>query len=92
MNDQPIKDILLKVSAFRRMLKCCIELREFSIRYNARQTIKAKVLADFVVECTFSMEIEGTTPKENSERVSPTLQHIDSATWKLFIDGSLAQG
>lgn len=55
MIDQPIKDILLKVLAFGRMLKWCI-ISEFSIRYKARRTIKAKVLADFVAECTFSME------------------------------------
>ena len=58
LTDQPIKAILHRVDASGRMAKWAIELTEFDINYRPRPTVKAQILADFIVECTISEEAE----------------------------------
>ncbi|KAG4207173.1 hypothetical protein ERO13_A03G050450v2 [Gossypium hirsutum] len=53
ITNQPIKGILSRVDASGKMTKWRIELTEFGIEYAPRTTIKAQILADFMVECSF---------------------------------------
>ncbi|EHA8591853.1 putative Integrase, catalytic core [Cocos nucifera] len=50
--DQPIKAVLQRIDASGRIAKWAIELTEFDINYRLRPSIKAQILANFVVECT----------------------------------------
>ncbi|TYH13657.1 hypothetical protein ES288_A06G156400v1 [Gossypium darwinii] len=54
LKNQPIIDILCRVDTSRRMIKWGIELVEFGIEYAPRTTIKAQILADLMVECSFN--------------------------------------
>ena len=53
LTDQPIKDILQKMSSSGRMVKWSVELSEYSLEFRPRRAIKAQILADFVAECSF---------------------------------------
>ena len=63
-----------KLEAAGRLIQWAIELSEFDIRYQPRNTIKAQALADFIVEFTPSHddldEIKG------------------NKTWVVHVDGS----
>ncbi|GAA0154389.1 hypothetical protein LIER_12384 [Lithospermum erythrorhizon] len=48
--DQPLRQILVNPSRFRQIVKWAIELSEFDLRYKSRTSIKAQMLADFMVE------------------------------------------
>ncbi|XP_057418168.1 uncharacterized protein LOC130712350 [Lotus japonicus] len=50
--NQPIRQVLHKPDLAGRMVGWSIELSEHDIRYEPRHSIKAQVLADFVVEMT----------------------------------------
>lgn len=61
LSDQPLKDILQRMSTSGRMVKWSIELSEFSIKFFPRKAIKAQVLTDFIVEFTLSTHAEMPT-------------------------------
>ena len=62
-------------------MKWVIELSEFDIRYRPKTTIKAQVLADFIMEFTLA------EPAKDAQATT------DLSTWKLSLDGaSNAQG
>ena len=50
LTNYPIKSILHKPNASRRLLKWVIELSEFDVVYQPRSAIKGQVIADFMVE------------------------------------------
>ncbi|KAL2237582.1 UNVERIFIED_CONTAM: hypothetical protein Sindi_0949900 [Sesamum indicum] len=50
LTNQPLKSILSRPDASRRLVKWVIELGEYDIDYRARTSEKAQILADFVVE------------------------------------------
>lgn len=52
MTDQPLRNIILSSKASGRLIKWAAELTEVEIKYKPRAAIKAKALADFMVECT----------------------------------------
>lgn len=54
MTDQPIKKAMNKPNSTRRMVQWTVELSQFNIEYRSRTTIKAQVLADFIVEFIMS--------------------------------------
>ena len=54
MTNQPIKKAMNKPDATRLLVQWDIELSQFNIEYRPRLTIKAQVLAEFIVEFTFS--------------------------------------
>ncbi|XP_074374316.1 uncharacterized protein LOC141714714 [Apium graveolens] len=79
---QPLKKILTRPEASRRVVAWSIELGEFNLEYVPKTAIKAQALADFVVECTFSGP-KDLTPDEQLIRIP--------GKWKLFEDGSVAE-
>ena len=52
MTDQPIKKVMNKHEAARRMVQWAIEFNQFDIEYRRRTAIKAQALVDFIVEFT----------------------------------------
>ena len=54
MIDQSIKKAMNKLDATGCLVQWTIELNQFNIEYRPRLTIKAQVLAEFIVEFTFS--------------------------------------
>ena len=55
----PIKTILHKTDALRRLLKWAVELSEFDIEYHLRTLIKGQAFVDFILESsdTHSQEV-----------------------------------
>lgn len=51
---QPLKTLLQWSDTSKRMAKWAIELGEFDISYQPRASIKAQVLADFMLNVRFS--------------------------------------
>lgn len=72
--DQPIRAILAKPDCSGRMTKWAIEISEFDIRYKPRVSKKGQVLADFLVECHFSIPIAETA--------------WEDPIWEMHIDGA----
>src|SRR5215471_14034793 len=52
LTDQPLRAILQRPDTSGRIAKWAIKLSEFDLQYRSRPSMKAQVLADFVVECT----------------------------------------
>ena len=52
MTDQPIKKSMNKPEAVGKMIQWAIELSQFDIEYHPKPAIKAKALANFIVEFT----------------------------------------
>ena len=52
LTDQSLKVILHRSDTLDQMIKWIIKLNKFDIQYRFRPSMKAQVLADFVVECT----------------------------------------
>ena len=50
--NQPIRKIMNKIDAARRLIQWVIELGQFDIKYRTQVAIKAQVLANFIVEFT----------------------------------------
>lgn len=71
-----MKKILGWPDIVERLVGWAIELGDLNIEYHSRTTIKGKVVADFIVETTVSIELEGKTSLE------------DIPKWTLFFDGS----
>ena len=62
MIDLPIKKVMIKPEAARRMIQWAVELSQFDFEYYPRTYIKAQALAYFITEFTIPDE-EGTTGK-----------------------------
>ena len=79
--EYPMKQILHKPEASRRLIKWARELSEFEIRYKPKTAIKGQILADFIMEFT---PIEST----DATQLTP-----DLPIWRLSVDGAAnAQG
>ena len=52
MTGHPLKKSMNKLEAVGRLIQLAIELSEFDIRYQPRNTIKAQALTDFIAEFT----------------------------------------
>ncbi|XP_071719101.1 uncharacterized protein [Rutidosis leptorrhynchoides] len=64
------------------MAEWAIELREHDIEFQARHSIKAQVLADFMAETTETDEGSGST---FAQIITPP---VETKEWKLFTDGA----
>ena len=51
--DQPLREVLQKMTTSNRMVKWSIELNEYRVEFRPRQSIKAQTLANFMVKCFF---------------------------------------
>ena len=54
--DQPLKAILSRPNTSGWLAKWAIKLKEFNLSFQARPALKSQVLADFLVECTWTEE------------------------------------
>ena len=52
LSDQPLRAMLQRPDTSGRMKKWAVKLSEYDISYSPRPSMKAQVLADFLVECT----------------------------------------
>ena len=52
LTDHPLKKVMNELEATRRLIQWVVELSEFDVRYQPKSTIKAQVLANFIVEFT----------------------------------------
>ncbi|KAK4396461.1 Retrovirus-related Pol polyprotein from transposon opus [Sesamum angolense] len=52
LTNHPLKQVLSNPELLGRMVKWAVELSEFDIKFGLRPTIKAQVLADFIVKST----------------------------------------
>ena len=92
LTDQPLKAILHQPDTSDRMVKWVIKLSEFDIQYRPRPSMKAQVLADFVVKCTIP---DNKSEDETSDTIKQAMTPESDLTsiWVLHIDGaSNAQG
>lgn len=65
MTNQPIKKVMNKPEAARRMIQWAIELNPFDIDYWPRMAIKVQALVDFIAEFT--------TPEHEGSQKEPIL-------------------
>ena len=72
MTSQPIRTILHSPAQLGRLAKWAIELSEYDIEYRARTSLKAQVLADFVIELPLA-DLDGANTNKK---------------WLLHVDGS----
>jgi len=72
MTSQPIRTILHSLTQSGRLAKWAIELREYDIEYRTRTSLKAQVLADFVIKLPLA-DLDGTNSNKK---------------WLLHVDGS----
>ena len=77
MIDQPIRKMMNKIDAARRLIQWVIELGQFDIEYWPRAAIKAQVLANFIAEFTYPYK------EEDPPMETWTVQTNGSATKKV---------
>ncbi|GKF77533.1 reverse transcriptase domain-containing protein, partial [Tanacetum coccineum] len=83
ITDQPLKQILNKAQASRKLAKYSLELGAYNIAYEPRNAMKGQVLADFLSEAPVG------TPIEELFRLPAKLPNKDDAErWTLFTDGA----
>lgn len=78
--NQPMRMVLHRPDTLRWIAKWALELSEFHIGFYLKPSIKAQVLANFVLECTIlgedKMQAEGTSSQVDQEK-----------QWMLHVDG-----
>lgn len=78
MIDLPLEKYLSKLHKFGRILNSGVELGKFSLKYMSQKSMKGKLLADFVVECTILAQEEETPPDSN--HLLPWIIHVDGVS------------
>ncbi|KAF8085007.1 hypothetical protein N665_0686s0001 [Sinapis alba] len=74
LTDLPLRTILQNANQSGRLSKWAIELSEYDITYKGRPTIKAQVLADFIIEIPPDQASELEIP------VNSSILHVDGAS------------
>ena len=69
LTDQPLKEVLQKMTTSGRMVKWSIELSKYGLEFRPRKSIKAQALADFMAECTFQNQ-----PKDEQQSGATNLK------------------
>ena len=77
MTVHPLKKAMNRLEAAGRLIQWAVELREFDIRYQPRNAIKAQALADYIAE--FTSSYDDLNEVENSKK------------WIVHVDGSSTQ-
>ena len=62
------------------MAKWAVKLSEYDITYRPRSAMKAQVLADFIIECTWGDSGKEIQPSDEME--------MTDASWILHMDGA----
>ncbi|GKA57156.1 reverse transcriptase domain-containing protein [Tanacetum coccineum] len=83
LNDKPIKQILAKPEKSCRIAKWAIELGEHEIEFRGRNSIKVKILVDFLAETPLIENKEAKNKEVKRKEPEP------ENAWKLFTDGAL---
>ena len=79
--EYPMKQVLHRPEASRRLMKWVIELNEFDIIYKPKTAIKGQVLSNYIMEFT------------SADPAKSTQATTDLPIWRLSVDGaSNAQG
>ena len=73
----PLKKAMNRLEAAGRLIQWAVELREFDIKYQPRNAIKAQALADYIAE--FTPSYDDLSEVENSKK------------WIIHVDGSSTQ-
>nr|GEX75136.1 reverse transcriptase domain-containing protein [Tanacetum cinerariifolium] len=83
ITDQPLKQILNKAQASRKLTKYSVELGAYNIAYEPRNAMKGQVMADFLSEAPVGTATEKffRLPIE-----SPNIDEVER--WTLFTDGA----
>ncbi|GAA0142606.1 hypothetical protein LIER_03465 [Lithospermum erythrorhizon] len=81
ITEKPLKRILTSPALSGQMTTWAVELSEFDITYTHRTSIKAHVLADFVIECTSHPPLRIDGPKEPQESAQ-------IPEWVVYVDGA----
>ena len=76
MTDHPLKKVMNKLEAARRLIQWAVELSEFDVRYQPRNAIKAQALTDFIAEFTPNYD---------------DLEDINGEKWIVYVDGLSTQ-
>ncbi|KAM6556779.1 hypothetical protein CsatB_003798 [Cannabis sativa] len=75
LTNHPLRQVLQKPKASRRLLKWAMELSQFDIHYVPCISIKGMALADFITEC-------------NEAKATSSVPLPRTAAWKVFVDGA----
>lgn len=81
--DQPLRAALCKPDIIGQMAKWALELIKFDLLFRHRLSIRAQVLADFIMECNI--------PNEESTEVEASAlmnEHLENQ-WMLHVNGFL---
>ncbi|XP_071712943.1 uncharacterized protein [Rutidosis leptorrhynchoides] len=82
LTNKQIRQVLMKPEKSGRMAKWAIELGEHDIDFQARHSIRAQILADFMAETTKTNEESDST---FAQIITPP---VETKEWKLFTDGA----
>ncbi|XP_077223407.1 uncharacterized protein LOC143857019 [Tasmannia lanceolata] len=86
----PGESLYLSLAVGSAAINWAVELGEFDIQINPRPAIKSQSLADFIVECTVSMEeLEETSLLIEESTLN---QQHQNPLWMLYVDGSSNAG
>ena len=92
LTNQPLRNILHSHKASERLIKWAIEIGEFDIKYKSRTSVKAQVLAVFMVECTTgNQEVGGQEAVSPQDKEVVEKQDEDMNVkeyWVLYFDGA----
>ncbi|XP_074374603.1 uncharacterized protein LOC141715014 [Apium graveolens] len=83
VTDQQLRKIIHEPDASGRLFNWAIELSQFNIKFVPRRAIKARALAEFVMECTFPEQQPPVSHELTQEEANP-----GTDCWKLYMDGS----
>nr|GEW35065.1 reverse transcriptase domain-containing protein [Tanacetum cinerariifolium] len=83
ITDQPLKQILNKAQASRKLTKYLVELGAYNIPYEPRSAMKGQVLADFLSEA-----LPGTPTEEFFWLSAKWPNKDDMERWTIFTDGA----
>ena len=86
MTDQPLKKILRRPETSGRMLAWSVEISPYCLEYRPRTAIKSQALADFIAECSFNEEQEGSS--SGIARQKREGEPHPEFYWKLYVDGA----
>ncbi|GKB64631.1 reverse transcriptase domain-containing protein [Tanacetum coccineum] len=86
LSDKPIKQILAKPKKSGRIAKWAIELGEHEIEFRGRNSIKWKILDDFLAKTPLTESREAKNKEVKRKEPKP------ENTWKLFTHGASSSG
>lgn len=89
LTDQPFRMILYKPETSGKLVKWSIELNEFDIKYLPQGAVKGQVVADFITEYTYDMDVELVSKVTLQEKTNQKewVVHVDGSSTSVTIGG-----